>query len=83
MLRRALHETSSVDITPDRLVSMQEAMDYLSEKGLPCRSRSTFYRVIREFGIEYVDTNPNGKNEMRKFAKANLDHVLQQKGLIL
>lgn len=68
---------------PDRLVSMSEAMEYLSEKGYPCKSRHTFYRVIKENSIPYVDTNPNGKNEMRRFTIIALDEFLRKQGLLV
>lgn len=68
---------------PNRLVSMSEAMEYLSEKGYPCKSRHTFYRVIRENDIPYVDTNPNGKNEMRRFTITALDDFLRKQGLLM
>jgi hypothetical protein len=79
-----LTETSASFDTPesDRLVSMQEAMDYLSEKGFPCKSRSTFYRIIEEFSIPHINTNPSGKNAIRRFAQSALDRFLHEKGLL-
>lgn len=67
---------------PERMLTMQEAMDYLSIKGLPCRSRITFYRILDDFNVKYINTNPRGKHEVRRFALEDLDKVLKAKGLI-
>jgi hypothetical protein len=65
----------------DRLVSMREAMDYLNTKGVPCKCRSTFYRIIKEFNIPYTNTNPNGKHEVRRFNTRNLQQFVRDRGL--
>lgn len=67
--------------TPTRLATMQEAMEYLSSKGIPCKSRDTFYRILRDFNVPFVNTNPNGKNAIRRFDWAELERVVTSKGL--
>lgn len=69
------------ELPADRLVSMQEAMAYLSEKGIPCKSRSSFYRLVQQFDIPYVNTNPTGLNEVRRFTKDNLEDFIRKQGL--
>lgn len=64
-----------------RMLTMQEAMDYLSNKGIPCKSRSTFYRIIKDFSLPYVNVNPSGKHEVRRFAVDGLARILKAKGL--
>lgn len=59
------------------LLTMSEAMEYLSNKGIPCRSRTKFYRIIKDFNIGYVNVNKSGKNEIRRFTKEELDKVLK------
>lgn len=51
----------------EKLLTMQEAMEWLSERGYPCKSRSTFYRLLSEFHLQYTDVNPSGKNRIRRF----------------
>lgn len=65
----------------DRLVSMREAMEYLDTKGIPCKCRSTFYRILDEFNIPYTDTNPNGKHRVRRFSVRSLQEFVKGKGL--
>lgn len=64
-----------------KMITMQQAMDYLSEKGVPCRSRATFYRILEDFGVQFVDINPNGKHKVRRFSTEELNKVLQANGL--
>jgi hypothetical protein len=66
---------------PDRMLTMQEAMKYLSDKGFPCRSRSTFYRVLEEFDIQFMDLNPSGKHAIRRFPLSGLQKFLELQGL--
>jgi hypothetical protein len=63
------------------MLTMQQAMKYLSDKGIPCRSRSTFYRVISDFNIEYTDLNPSGSNKIRRFPLSGLQVFLKSQGL--
>lgn len=65
----------------DRTLTMQETMDYLSDKGFPCRSRSTFYRVIDDFKIPFIDTNPHGKHAIRRFPLSVIQDFLKTQGL--
>lgn len=57
----------------ERMLTMQEAMDYLSDKGYPCRSRSTFYKMLENFDIPYTNINPGGTNEVRRFPVVGLE----------
>lgn len=63
------------------MLTMQEAMDFLTDKGFPCRSRSTFYRVLQEFDIPYTNLNPGGKHEIRRFPLTGLKGFLEKQGL--
>lgn len=65
----------------DKALTMQEAMDYLTDKGFPCRSRSTFYRVLDDFDIKYINLNPEGKHEIRRFPQSTLKAFLKKQGL--
>lgn len=65
----------------ERLLTMQEAMDFLTEKGFPCRSRSTFYKMLENFNIPYTNTNPNGKHEVRRFPLAGLNEFVRSQGV--
>lgn len=65
----------------ERLLTMQEAMDFLTDKGFPCRSRSTFYKMLENFNIPYTNTNPNGKHEVRRFPLNGLNEFLRNQGL--
>jgi hypothetical protein len=56
-------------------------MDYLSDKGVPCKSRATFYRILEDFKVPYVNVNPKGKHEVRRFTVGGLDKVLKANGL--
>lgn len=67
--------------THERLLSMQEAMDYLTDKGFPCRSRSTFYKILKSFDIPYTNINLGGKNEIRRFSLTGLEKFLRDQGL--
>lgn len=65
----------------DRMLTMQQAMNYLSEKGFPCRSRITFYRVLEDFDIKFTNINPHGTNQVRRFALSALQEFLVKQGL--
>lgn len=65
----------------ERMLTMQETMDYLSERGIPCKSRSTFYRVVEQFNIPYTNVNPGGKHEIRRFSLTVLNKFLQSQGM--
>jgi hypothetical protein len=65
----------------ERMLTMQEAMDFLTDKGFPCRSRSTFYKILENFDIKYTNINPGGKNEVRRFPLAGLETFLKSQGL--
>lgn len=67
--------------TNERMLTMQEAMDFLTEKGFPCRSRSTFYKMLENFDIPYTNINPGGKNEVRRFPLTKLQDFLKSQGL--
>lgn len=75
--------TSAQPHTPasERMLTMQEAMEYLSERNFPCKSRSTFYRILKEFSIPYTNVNPNGVHEIRRFPVTGLQHFLIEQGL--
>lgn len=62
--------------TTERLLTMQEAMDYLSNRGVPCKSRVTFYRLIEDFDIPYLNAKPHGRYEVRRFRQEALDKFL-------
>lgn len=71
-----------MDVTShERMLTMQEAMDFLSEKGFPCRSRSTFYKILKNFDIKHTDINPGGKNAVRRFPLSSLEEFLRSQGL--
>ena len=63
------------------MLTMQEAMDYLTDKGFPCRSRSTFYKMLENFDIPYTNINKGGKNEVRRFPMTKLKEFLRNQGL--
>lgn len=65
----------------NRMLTMQEAMDYLTNKGIPCRSRSTFYKIIENFDIPYTNINPGGKHEVRRFPLSGLENFLRSQGM--
>lgn len=65
----------------EKMLTMQEAMDYLSSRGFPCQSRNTFYRVLEDFDIPHVVVNPNGKHKIRRFPKKGLEAFLKSQGL--
>jgi hypothetical protein len=65
----------------DKLLTMQQAMDYLSERGFPCKSRNTFYRIVEDFKIPYTVVNPNGKYEIKRFSRHELQVFLESQGL--
>lgn len=62
----------------ERLLTMQEAMEYLNERGYPCKSRSTFYRLLEDFNITHTDVNPCGKNRIRRFPVSVLKKFIQE-----
>ena len=68
--------TPSATVSEEERFTMQQAMDYLVKKGIPCRSRGTFYRILRDFDVKYVNSNPNGKHKTRRFSQAELDRVV-------
>jgi hypothetical protein len=74
-------QTQANKPSADKMLTMQQAMDYLSDKGVPCKSRATFYRILHDFGVQYVNMNPYGKNEIRRFKVTDLNKVLEAKGL--
>jgi hypothetical protein len=76
-----LHAKPIEPVSDSRLVSMREAMEYLNNKGVPCKCRSTFYRIIKEFDIPYTNTNPNGKHEVRRFNMHALQQFIHERGL--
>lgn len=67
--------------TDEKALTMQEAMDYLSDRGFPCKSRSTFYRILKEFRIPYSNINPRGKHKIRRFQQQALDEFIQKQEL--
>lgn len=68
-------------VTHSKLLTMQEAMDFLTDKGFPCRSRSTFYKILEHFNIPYTNMNPGGQREVRRFALTELEKFLISQGL--
>lgn len=68
-------------VAHDKLLTMKEAMDFLSSRGFPCRSRSTFYKILEHFDIPFVDMNPGGKHAVRRFSLAELEKFLRIQGL--
>jgi len=68
-------------MSAERMLTMQEAMDYLTEKGFPCRSRSTFYKMLDNFELQYTNINPGGKNEVRRFPLSGINAFLKKQGL--
>ena len=65
----------------ETMLNMQQAMDYLSDKGVPCKSRATFYRILKDFKVPYVNVNPQGKHQVRRFGMEGLNKVLKANGL--
>lgn len=65
----------------ERMLTMQEAMEYLTKMGFPCRSRNTFYRMLEQFNIPYTNINPSGKNEVRRFPVEGINNFLKSQGL--
>jgi hypothetical protein len=68
-------------LVDDKMLTMQQAMDYLSSKGFPCQSRNTFYRVLEDFNIPYTVINPEGKHKVRRFPQSGLANFLKSQGL--
>ena len=81
VLKRPAPRRSSV-VSTERMLTMQEAMEYLTDKGVPCKSRATFYRILRDFDVKHVDVNPNGKNAVRRFPPESLVEILVAKGIL-
>jgi excisionase family DNA binding protein len=54
-----------------RVMTMEEAMAYLR-----INSRSTFYKLLEEGKIKYVNLNRKGRYEIRRFTKDSLDAYL-------
>lgn len=67
---------------PD-LMPMKMAMDYLVEHGVACRSRKSFYKLLENFRIPYVDLNPGGKKASRRFRKDDLDTFIKDETAFL
>ena len=65
----------------DGLLTMQQAMDYLTSYGISCRSRKTFYKLLDDFNIPYTDINPNGVYEVRRFPLKGLKHFLRKQSI--
>jgi hypothetical protein len=64
-------------------LTMQEAMDYLTKHGISCQSRKTFYRFLQDFDIPYVNINPEGKYEVRRFPLKGLQDFLRSNGITI
>ena len=69
------------NITQDRMLTMNEAREYLTAKGFPCRSRNTFYKIIENFDIPFTDINTSGKHAIRRFPLSGLEDFLRKQGL--
>ena len=81
-LKRKQPNHRKVTAGTERMLTMQEAMEYLSSRGVPCKSRATFYRILKDFNIQYVNINPHGTNEVRRFPPEALGKLLEAKGII-
>ena len=66
----------------ERMLTMQEAMEYLTNKGVPCKSLATFYRILKDFDVQHVNVNPNSKNAVRRFPPESLTEILEAKGIL-
>lgn len=55
----------------EKLYTDAEAMAYLNIK-----SRNTFYRLLRRGDLAYINLNPGGKQETRRYRKSQLDAYL-------
>lgn len=62
----------------EKLLKFNEALEYVSDKGFPCTSRSKFYDVIEDFKVPYIDANPRGKYRVRLFRREDLDAFLEK-----
>jgi len=82
VLKRPAPRRCSKTVSTERMLTMQEAMDYLTDKGVPCKSRATFYRILKDFDIQHVNVNPNGKNAVRRFPPESLVEILEAKGIL-
>ena len=78
MVNNRAQRIDEYSIPEDPLLSMREAMEYIDSKGIPCKSRSTFYRLIHDFKIPYINTNPEGKHKMRVFPISGLNEFLSK-----
>ena len=78
-----MYNNPNGDVTskPGQVLSMQEAMEYLTAHGFACKSRSTLYRMLEDFNIHYININPSGKNEIRRFPLASLNKFLIEQGI--
>lgn len=65
-------------VRDEKLLTMQEAMEYLNQYGYPCKSRSTFYRLLEDFSIQYLNVNPCGKNRIRRFPVSGLKQFIKE-----
>lgn len=57
----------------DRVLTMVEAMDYLKIK-----SRSTFYKLLKEQRIQCINLNTTGSYVIRRFTQSALDEYLRK-----
>ena len=62
----------------EKLLTMQQAMDYLTSYGISCKSRKTFYKLLDDFNIPYTNMNPSGAYEMRRFPLTGLKRFLRK-----
>jgi predicted DNA-binding transcriptional regulator AlpA len=53
--------------------NLEEAMTYLGIK-----SRSTFYKIVRDGRLKSIDLNPNGVYAVRRFTQEALDEFLRR-----
>lgn len=69
-----------VALEKGRMLTMQEAQDYLSIFGCPVRSRSSFYKFTEvTHSIPYEDLNPSGTNRVRLFNREVLDLFIKHR----
>jgi hypothetical protein len=64
----------------DILLTMAETMKYLADRNVPCSSRKSFYRLLEDYKIPYINTNPRGKHEIRRFKISDLEKFLKKYG---
>lgn len=61
-----------------KLLTDKEAMQYLNIK-----SRTRFYRLLRQGTLKYIDLNPEGTKETRRYRLSDLEAYLQDKTPII